>query len=92
MNMTPEFMKCFFANLKQPQERREQLRGERCREHCGSVFLGNAVQSLHEDELQLVVGVGVDGDLAQDEGHNLDLLEVRHLARVLSEGVEQRVL
>ena len=47
---------------------------------------------LYNWSLQFVVGVGVDGNLAQDEGHYLDLLEVRHLARVLSEGVEQCVL
>ena len=47
---------------------------------------------LYNWSLQFVVGVGVDGNLAQDEGHYLNLLEVRHLARVLSQGVEQRVL
>ena len=47
---------------------------------------------LYNWSLQFVVGVGVDGNLAQDEGHYLNLLEVRHLARVLSEGVEQSVL
>ena len=81
-----------FANLKQSQESREQLRGEGDGEHRGAVLLCHAVEGLHEDELQLVVGVGVDGDLAQDEGHYLDLLKVRHLARVLAQGVEQRVL
>ena len=96
--MNPEFqllselIKCLFTNLQKSQERREQLRGKRCREHSGSVLLGHAVESLHEDELQLVVGVRVDGNLAQNEGHYLDLLEVGHLAGVLSEGVEQRVL